>query len=74
MEELKELINIVDLNKVRSINIIGDESFSKDTNLNKLYHGILSGDIVTEKDAMAEIGLRRANLNNGCSTHYFLLT
>lgn len=59
MDGLKELINIVDLNKVRSINIIGDESFSKDTNLNKLYHGILTGDIVTEEDAMAEIGLRR---------------
>jgi hypothetical protein len=59
MDLLIELIGIVDRNKVRSINIIGDENFSADTNLNKLYNGILSGEITTDEDAMKEIGLLR---------------
>lgn len=59
MKLLQELVNVVDRNKVRSINIIGDESFTADTNLNKLYAGILSGEIITEEDALDSIGLQR---------------
>jgi hypothetical protein len=59
MELLRELVNIVAKNKVRTINVIGDDSFQSDSQLNLLYDAILDGRVRTEKDALDLFNITR---------------
>lgn len=51
MDKLKELIGLVNLNKVKSIKIIGNGN-DKDSKLDKLYLGVLNGKITTDEQAL----------------------
>lgn len=67
MYDLKELVDIVTLNKVKSISVIGNQS-EKDTKLMKLYNGIRQCKINTDEEAIHMIYKKEA----GKSAYYKL--
>lgn len=54
MEKLKELISLVNLNKIKSIKIVGSSN-DKDSKLDQLYLGILNGKINSDEDALKKL-------------------
>ncbi len=54
MKELLELVQILNRQKTRSINILG-ENFDEETHLGQLYRGIASGEFTTDEEAAQAI-------------------
>ena len=51
MKSLKELSYILTKSKTRSIEIIGDESMSRNSKLNQLYNAVKNGEVETDEEA-----------------------
>ena len=50
MRILQELVTIINKNKVRQIEVIGNQ-YNKDTKVNQLYEGVLAGQFKSDQEA-----------------------
>jgi len=62
VDKLREIINLLDLNKIKSIEII-DSKTKTDTKLMQLYNGIREGKLVNDNDAKEHLYSNSSNNN-----------